>query len=53
MGTYRSTTGDYELTVMSIEFQNLMDLTIANINYKNSVFVYIDDISIVTQATKQ
>ena len=44
-GTYRFTTGYYGLT----EFQKLMDLTLANIN---SVFVYIDDILIVTKGTK-
>ena len=49
-GTYRFTTGYYGLTVMPIEFQNLMDLTLANIN---SVFVYKDDILIVTKGTKQ
>ena len=35
---------------MSTEFQKVMDLTLANIN---SVFVYIDDILIVTKGTKQ
>ena len=35
---------------MPTEFQKLMDLTLANIN---SVFVYIDDILIVTKGTKQ
>ena len=49
-GTYRFTTGYYGLTVMPTEFQKLMDLTLANVN---SVFVYIDDISIVTKGTKQ
>ena len=49
-GTYRFTTGYYGLTVMPTEFQKLMDLTLANIN---SVFVYIDDILIVTKGTKQ
>ena len=38
------------LTVMSTEFRNLMDLTLANIN---SVFVYIYEILIVTKGTKQ
>ena len=49
-GTYRFTTGYYGLTVMPTEFQKLMDLTLANIN---SVFVYIDDILVVTKGTKQ
>ena len=49
-GTYQFTTGYYGLTVMQTEFQKLMDLTLANIN---SVFVYIDDILIVTKGTKQ
>ena len=49
-GTYRFTTGFYGLTVMPTEFQKLMDLTLANIN---SVFLYIDDILIVTKGTKQ
>ena len=35
---------------MPTEFQKLMDLTLANIN---CVFVYIDDILIVTKGTKQ
>ena len=35
---------------MPTEFQKLMDLTLASIN---SVFVYIDDILIVTKGTKQ
>ena len=35
---------------MPTEFQKLMDLTLANINI---VFVYIDDILIVTSGTKQ
>ena len=35
---------------MPTEFQKFMDLTLANIN---SVFVYIDDILIVTKETKQ
>ena len=48
-GTYRFITGYYGLTVMPTEFQKLMDLTLVNIN---SVFVYIDDILIVTKGTK-
>ena len=47
--TYRFTTGYYGLTIMPTEFQKVMDLTLANIN---SVFVYIDDILIVTKGTK-
>ena len=49
-GTYRFLTGFYGLTVMPTEFQKLMDLTLANI-YR--VFVFIDDIIIVTKGTKQ
>ena len=49
-GKYRFTTEYYGLTVMPTEFQKLMDLTLASIN---SVFVYIDDILIVTKGTKQ
>ena len=49
-GTYRFTIGYYGHTVMPTEFQKLMDLTLANII---SVFVYIDDILIVTKGTKQ
>ena len=45
--TYCFTTGYYGLTVMPTEFQNSMDLTLANIN---SVFVY-KDILIVTKGT--
>ena len=40
--------GYYGLTVMPTEFEKLMDLTLVNIN---SVFVYIDDILIVTKGT--
>ena len=46
-GTYRFTTGFYGLTT---EFQKLLDLTSANVN---SVFVYTDDVLIVTKGTKQ
>ena len=35
---------------MPTEFQKLLDLTLANVN---SVFVYIDDVLIVTKGTKQ
>ena len=49
-GTYRFTTGFYGLTLMTIEFQKLLDISLANVN---SVFVYIDDILIVTKGTKQ
>ena len=48
-GTYRFTTGYYSVTIMPTEFQKVMDLTLAN---TNSVFVYIDDILIVTKGTK-
>ena len=49
-GTYRFTTGFDGLTVMPTEFQKLLDLTLANVN---SVFVYIDNVLIVTKGTKQ
>ena len=49
-GSNRFTTGFYGLTVMPTEFQELMDITLANVN---SVFVYLDDILIVTKGTKQ
>ena len=49
-GTYRLTTGYHGLTVMPTEYQKLLDLTLANVN---SVFVYIDDILIVTKGTMQ
>ena len=48
-GTYRFTTGYYGLTIVPSKFQKVMDITLANIN---SVFVYIDDILIVTKGTK-
>ena len=48
-GTYRFTTSYYGLTIMPTEFQKVMDLLLANIN---RVFVYIDDILIVTKGTK-
>ena len=48
-GTYRFTTGYYGLTIMPTEFQKVMDITTANIK---SVFVYLDDILIVTKGTK-
>ena len=35
---------------MPTEIQKVMDLTLANLN---SVFVYIDDILIITKGTKQ
>ena len=40
----------YEITIMHTDFQKLVDLTLANVN---GVFVYIDDILIVTKGTKQ
>ena len=49
-GTYRFTTGFIGLTVMPTEFRIIMDLTLANVN---SVFVYIDDVLIVTKGTEQ
>ena len=47
--TYRFITGFYCLTVMPTDFQKLMDFNLANIN---SVFVYIDDILLVTKGSK-
>ena len=49
-GTYRFTTRYYGLSVMPIEFQKLMDLTLDN---TVSVFVYIDDILNATKGAKQ
>ena len=47
--TYRFTTGFYGLQVIPIDFQKLMDLTLANIN---STFVHLYDILNVTEGTK-
>ena len=49
-GTYRFVTGFYGLTVMPTEFQKVMDLLLARFR---EVFVFIDDILIVTKGTKQ
>ena len=49
-GTYRFVTGFYGLTVMPTEFQKVMDLLLARFI---EVFVFIDDILIVTKGTKQ
>ena len=49
-GTFRFTTEFYGLLVMPTDFQKLLDITLANVN---SVFVYIEDILIVTKGTKQ
>ena len=48
-GTYRFVTGFYGLTVMPTEFQKVMDLLLARFR---EVFVFIDDILIVTKRTK-
>ena len=49
IGTYRFVTGFYGLTVMPTEFQTVMDNLLARFR---EVFVFIDDISIVTKGTK-
>ena len=48
-GTYRFVTGFYSLTVMPTEFQKVMDNLLARFR---EVFVFIDDILIVTKGTK-
>ena len=48
-GTYRFVTGFYGLTVMPTEFQKVMDNLLARFR---EVFVFIDDILIVTKGTK-
>ena len=49
-GTYRFVTGFYGLAVMPTEFQKVMDVLFAKFR---EVFVFIDDILIVTKGTKQ
>ena len=49
-GTYRFVTGFYGLSVMPTEFQKVMDNLLAKFR---EVFVFIDDILIVTKGTKQ
>ena len=49
-GTYRFVTGFYGLTVMPTELQKVMDFLLARFR---DVFVFIDDILIVTKGTKQ
>ena len=49
-GTYRFVTGFHGLTVMPTEFQKVMDILLARFE---EVFVFIDDILIVTGRTKQ
>ena len=49
-GTYRFVTGFYGLTVMATEFQKVMDILLARFR---EVFVFIDDILIVTKVTTQ
>ena len=49
-GTYRFVTGFYGLTVMPTDFQKVMDLLLARFR---EVFVFIDDILIVTKGTTQ
>ena len=48
-GTYRYVTGFYGLSVMPTEFQKVMDMLLAKFR---EVFVFIDDILIVTKGTK-
>ena len=48
-GTYRFVTEFYGLSVMPTEFQNVMDILLAKFR---EVFVFIDDILIVTKGTK-
>ena len=48
-GTYRFVTGFYGLSVMPKEFQKIMDILLAKFR---EVFVFIDDILIVTKGTK-
>ena len=49
-GIYRFKTGFYGLTVMPTEFQRIMEDILINIS---NVFVFIDDILIVTKGTKE
>ena len=48
-GTYRFDTGSYVLTVTPTDFQKLMDILLARFR---DVFVFIDDILIITKGTK-
>ena len=48
-GSYRFVTGFYGLSVMPTEFQKVMDMLLAKFR---EVFVFIDDILIVTKGTK-
>ena len=48
-GTYRFVTGFYGLSVIPTEFQKVMDMLLAKFR---EVFVFIDDILIVTKGTK-
>ena len=49
-GIYRFKTGFYGLTVMPTEFQRIMEDILINIS---NVFIFIDDILIVTEGTKE
>ena len=49
-GTYRFVTGFYSLLVMPTDFQKVMDNLLAKLR---EVFVFIDDILILTKGTKQ
>ena len=49
-GTYRFVTGLFGLTVKPTEFQKVLDILLARFR---EVFVFIDDILIVTKRTKQ
>ena len=48
-GTYRFVIGFYSLSVIPTEFQKVMDMLLARFR---EVFVFIDDILIVTKGTK-
>ena len=48
-GTFRFVPGFHSLTVMPTEFQKVMDLLLASFR---EVFVFIDDILLVTKGTK-
>ena len=49
-GTYKFITGFYGLTIMPTEFQRAMDTVLAN---EKNVFIFIDDILIVTKGSKE
>ena len=49
-GTYRFVTGFYGLTVMPRALHKVMDILLARVR---EVFVFIDDLLILTKGTKQ